>query len=69
MKVEEGAEEKLRRKLRKNFHPERIERTLRLKGKLSFTLTEAVLVFSLGPRCSKLGSGNLMFSVKSDIRS
>ena len=49
MKVEEGAEEKLRRKLRKNFHPERIERTLRLKGKLSFTLTKAVLVFSLGP--------------------
>ena len=55
MKVEEGAEEKLRRKLRRNFHPERIERTLRLKGKLSFTLTEAVLVFSLGPHCAKLG--------------
>ena len=55
MKVEEGAEEKLRRKLRKNFHPERIERTLRLKGKLNFTLTEAVLVFSLGPHCAKLG--------------
>ena len=55
MKVEEGAEEKLRRKLRKNFHPERMERTLRLKGKLSFTLTEAVLVFSLGPCCAKLG--------------
>ena len=39
------------------------------KGELSFTLTEAVLVFILGPRCSKLGSGNLMFSVKSHIRS
>ena len=38
------------------------------KGELSFTLTEAVLVFILGPRCSKLGSGNLMFSVKSHIR-
>ena len=64
LKVKEGkAEEETKKKL----SPRKDGKDT--KGELSFTLTEAVLVFILGPRCSKLGSGNLMFSVKSDIRS